>query len=40
MNEMNRACEFHEFMAIVSEHLKEEAAMPENMLEHRSEMMS
>ena len=40
MNDMNRACEFHEFMAIVSEHMMEEAAMPENRMEHRNEMMS
>ena len=40
MEAMNRACEFHEFVAIVSEHLMEEAALPENRLEHRNEMMT
>mmetsp|Transcript_2406 Transcript_2406/g.3067 ORF Transcript_2406/g.3067 Transcript_2406/m.3067 type:complete len:81 (+) Transcript_2406:2960-3202(+) len=32
MEEMNRPCEFHEFMAIIAEHMKEEAQRPEKKL--------
>jgi len=39
MEDMNRQCEFHEFIAILQQHMIEEASTPEAKQEHRNNLI-